>query len=75
LLKKVAQLCPPCHLELQCVWLEHFFHGGSAGYVQDVKAMLIAYYNHRGWDSETGKPSHTKLLELGLDDVARDLWG
>ena len=27
-----------------------------------------------GWDPETSKPTKEKLLELGLDDVARDLW-
>jgi aldehyde:ferredoxin oxidoreductase len=37
--------------------------------------MLSAYYQVRGWDTETGKPSQEKLLELGLDDIAKDLWG
>jgi len=26
------------------------------------------------WDINTAKPSKQKLLELGLDDVARDLY-
>ena len=26
------------------------------------------------WDPKTAKPSKKKLLELGLDDVAKELW-
>jgi len=26
------------------------------------------------WDLNSGKPSKKKLLELGLDDVAQELW-
>jgi aldehyde:ferredoxin oxidoreductase len=55
--------------------LEPFPDGGSAGFVPDIQGMLSAYYQHRGWDMETGKPSYEKLLELGLEDVAIDLWG
>ena len=49
--------------------------GGSEGFVPDIDAMLIAYYEARGWDMKTGKPSREKLTELGMDDVAKDLWG
>jgi aldehyde:ferredoxin oxidoreductase len=55
--------------------LEPFPDGGSAGYVPDIEGMLYAYYRHRGWDSETGKPKKEKLQELGLIDVMNDLWG
>jgi aldehyde:ferredoxin oxidoreductase len=55
--------------------LTPFPDGGSAGFVPDLDAMLSSYYQHRGWDLETGKPSLEKLMELGLDDVAADLWG
>jgi aldehyde:ferredoxin oxidoreductase len=55
--------------------LEPFPDGGSAGYVPDIDGMLFAYYQARGWDSETGKPTRKKLLELGLEDVSKDLWG
>lgn len=55
--------------------LEPFPDGGSAGYVPDLKGMLAAYYQARGWDAKTGKPTRKKLLELGLEDVAKDLWG
>lgn len=49
--------------------------GGSAGFVPDIEGMLFAYYEARGWDEATGKPTREKLVELGLDDVAEDLWG
>jgi aldehyde:ferredoxin oxidoreductase len=55
--------------------LEPFSDGGSAGFVPDIEAMLLAYYEHRGWDLGTGKPSREKLAELGLVEVAKDLWG
>jgi aldehyde:ferredoxin oxidoreductase len=35
--------------------------------------MLSAYYQARGWDWETGKPSQEKLLQLGLDEIAIEL--
>src|SRR6185503_16075560 len=54
--------------------LEPFPDGGSAGFVPEFEEMLSAYYEARGWDMETGKPSREKLIELGLDDVAKDLW-
>jgi aldehyde:ferredoxin oxidoreductase len=55
--------------------LTPFPDGGSAGYIPDLEAMLCAYYEARGWDMETGKPSREKLVDLTLEDVARDLWG
>lgn len=55
--------------------LEPFQEGGSAGFTPDIEGMLFAYYEARGWDQETGKPLKEKLLELGLDEVAKDLWG
>jgi aldehyde:ferredoxin oxidoreductase len=55
--------------------LEPFPDGGSAGYVPDFQSMLLAYYEARGWDSGTGQPSKAKLLQLGLEEIATDLWG
>lgn len=55
--------------------LTPFPDGGSAGYVPDLEGMLFAYYEARSWDEETGKPSREKLLELGMCDIATDLWG
>ena len=55
--------------------LEPLPNGGAAGYVIPFEEMLEAYYDARGWDKETGRPLKEKLLELGLDNVAGDLWG
>jgi aldehyde:ferredoxin oxidoreductase len=49
--------------------------GGSAGFVPDIEGMLVAYYAVRGWDDATGKPTREKLIGLGMEDVAGDLWG
>jgi len=54
--------------------LTPFTDGGSAGFVPDLEAMLVSYYEARGWDMETGKPSREKLMELGLEEIAKDLW-
>ncbi len=54
--------------------LTPYAEGGSAGFVPDLPAMLSAYYEARGWDPETGKPTREKLLELGMNDIAKDLW-
>ena len=32
------------------------------------------YYDFQKWDWSTGKSTKGKLAELGLGDVARDLW-
>lgn len=55
--------------------LKPFPDGGSAGFIPDFESMLTAYYEARGWDADTGKPSREKLLDLGLNDIANDLWG
>jgi aldehyde:ferredoxin oxidoreductase len=36
--------------------------------------MLKEFYDFRKWDWNTGKPTKEKLLELGLDFAAKDLW-
>jgi len=48
--------------------------GPVANVTVDVKALCDDYYKALGWDSETGTPSKKRLLELGLNDVAADLW-
>ena len=55
--------------------LEPLPNGGAAGYVIPFEEMLEAYYDARGWDKATGKPTKEKLLELGLEEISRDLWG
>ncbi|HLO33883.1 MAG TPA: aldehyde ferredoxin oxidoreductase family protein [Anaerolineales bacterium] len=54
--------------------LEPFPDGGSAGFEIDLPGMLSAYYEARGWDAESGKPTAEKLFQLGLDEIAKDLW-
>ncbi len=55
--------------------LKPLSEGGSAGFVPDIQGMLSAYYEARGWDAETGRPTRERLSQLGLDDIAEDLWG
>ena len=55
--------------------LEPYAEGGAEGYVIPFDEMIKAYYAARGWDPGTGRPTKEKLLSLGLDDVAKDLWG
>ncbi|MFN2228378.1 MAG: aldehyde ferredoxin oxidoreductase family protein, partial [Anaerolineae bacterium] len=40
--------------------------GPSAGSVLELEPMLDEYYRARGWEVETGLPTHEKLVELGL---------
>lgn len=47
--------------------------GGAAGVVPDLEFQLNEYYQIRGWEDD-GKPSRQVLLDLGLADVARDLY-
>ena len=48
--------------------------GATAGQSPDMDLLLKDYYRINDWDWNTGKPTKKKLLSLGLDDVARDLW-
>ena len=43
--------------------------GPSKGMTIDVSNMLDDYYEARGWDIATGKPTQDKLKELGLDEL------
>lgn len=36
--------------------------------------MLDNYYQHLGWDKETGKPLPETLRSLGLEHTVKDLW-
>jgi aldehyde:ferredoxin oxidoreductase len=47
--------------------------GGTAGAVPDLEFQLNEYYQIRGWEDD-GKPSRQVLLDLGLADVAGDLY-
>jgi aldehyde:ferredoxin oxidoreductase len=48
--------------------------GPLAGVSIDPKVQAYWNLGALDWDSETTKPSKKKLLELGLDDVADELW-
>ncbi len=47
--------------------------GGAAGSVPDINTMLSEFYQLREIDAE-GRPKKEKLLEIGLDDLARKLY-
>ena len=40
----------------------------------DMDKQVEFHMKDLGWDPETCKPTKAKLLELGLDDAASDLW-
>jgi aldehyde:ferredoxin oxidoreductase len=51
-----------------------FKEGPLANVTLDIDTMVAEYYKAMDWDPETGKPSKKKLMELGLEDVAQELW-
>ncbi len=55
-------------------FLKPFHEGGSAGHVPPFDEMLTAYYEIRGWDPETGKPTPERLQKLGLQEYISDIW-
>jgi aldehyde:ferredoxin oxidoreductase len=54
-------------------FLEAMPDGGSAGFAPDLQGMLTAYYEARGWDASTGRPTSAKLADLGLEWVTREI--
>jgi aldehyde:ferredoxin oxidoreductase len=48
--------------------------GPLAGMSADIEAQVYRNLDALDWDRVTTKPSRKKLLELGLDDVAKELW-
>lgn len=52
-----------------------FERGPHAGVRIDERVWLQQCFAAVGWDWETGKPKREKLIELGLRDVADELWG
>ncbi len=48
--------------------------GPRAGITLDRDEVFNEYLTAMDWDIKTGKPSKKKLLELGLEDVAQELW-
>ena len=49
--------------------------GPLAGVTADIEAQVFWNLGVLDWDRLTTKASKEKLLSLGLDDVAKDLWG
>jgi len=49
--------------------------GPLAGVTVDVETQQRDYLKAMDWDIKTAQPSRQKLVELGLDDVAKDLYG
>jgi aldehyde:ferredoxin oxidoreductase len=50
--------------------------GPQAGAILDrkvIESVLDEYYEVRGWDKKSGRPTRQKLTELGLADIADDL--
>ena len=48
--------------------------GPLAGVTADIEAQVYWCLGALDWDRVSTKPSKAKLLSLGLDDVAKDLW-
>lgn len=51
--------------------------GPAEGMVNDIDTLEVmkdAYYDYRGWDKTTGKPTREKLKELALEELVSDLW-
>jgi aldehyde:ferredoxin oxidoreductase len=42
--------------------------------VVDIENWVKEYYKSADWDYKTGKPSVRKLIELDLEDIAKDLY-
>ncbi|MCX6082437.1 MAG: aldehyde ferredoxin oxidoreductase family protein [Chloroflexi bacterium] len=51
--------------------LRAYSDGGSAGYIIPFDDMMLAYYEARDWNPETGVPNSKKLDELGLNGLAK----
>jgi aldehyde:ferredoxin oxidoreductase len=47
--------------------------GPLAGSTVELEAMLDEYYDVRGWDKKTGRPTRAKLEQLDLKDTADEL--
>jgi aldehyde:ferredoxin oxidoreductase len=62
------------HDTLPKICLAPLDEGNAAESVPDMDLMLKGYYEYRGWDWETGKPTRNKLVELDLQHVAEDLY-
>jgi aldehyde:ferredoxin oxidoreductase len=62
------------HDTLPEICLKPLSEGTTDGIRPDMEIMLKEYYQYRGWDWQTGKPTQEKLLELGLTQAVEDLY-
>ncbi|MCW5881627.1 MAG: aldehyde ferredoxin oxidoreductase family protein [Anaerolineae bacterium] len=62
------------HDKLPKLLMEPMYVGGTEGVVPDFHAMLREYYDIRGWDWTSGRPTPAKLSQLGLDFALSELW-
>lgn len=60
--------------KLPKICLQALEEGSSAGKSPDLALMLKEYYAYRNWDWETGKPKKEKLLALGMEKEAKQLY-
>ncbi len=51
---------------------EPLTEGVAAGKTPPLREMIKEYYSMRSW--KEGKPTREKLTELGMQDIAEDLW-
>jgi aldehyde:ferredoxin oxidoreductase len=50
-------------------------NGLTKGITIDMDLLTGEFCSEMGWDIETGRPSKEKMLSLGLDRQAKDIWG
>jgi aldehyde:ferredoxin oxidoreductase len=62
------------HIHPRIIGRPPFKTGPLAGVTSDIEAQIEGNLKALDWDDK-GRPNRKKLLELGLDDVAQDLWG
>lgn len=48
--------------------------GPTAGITVDIESLRREYLGEMGWTQDAAVPTREKLIALGLDDVAEDLW-
>ena len=48
--------------------------GPAAGAEVDFDALKQGYFKAMEWDIESGKPYRQTLIDLGLDELTKDLW-
>jgi aldehyde:ferredoxin oxidoreductase len=48
--------------------------GPNAGVKVDIDALKTHCFAALGWDLKTGKPYRRTMIDLGLDDLTKDLW-